>query len=108
MMEQKCIKYLMKTFGNVHHSGLTYLAKVVDKYELGEDILDVYKEVAETEHTTPAAIERAIRNYVATWSDKATAEELAIMFNYTLAPDQDKLYVREVIPLLRRYMDNME
>ena len=108
MMEQKCIKYLMKTFGNVHHSGLTYLAKVVDKYELGEDILDVYKIVAEEEGTTPAAIERAIRYYTNTWYSRVGAADLAEEFNYSLNPGQTKFVVAELIPLLKIYLEEQD
>lgn len=107
-MEHKCYEFLLSNFGNINMTGLNYLAQTVAVYRPDVDLKVIYGEVAEANGSTPAAVERAIRNYVATWSDKATAEELAIMFNYTLTPDQDKLYVREVIPLLRRYIDNME
>ena len=108
MTKDTVYKYLIKTFGGVQYSGVRYLAYLVCNLGEKDRLREHYNKLAEEYNSTPAAVERAIRNYVATWSDKATAEELAIMFNYTLAPDQDKLYVREVIPLLRRYMDNME
>lgn len=107
-MEQKCYKYLLENFGLINCKGVKYLAMLVDLYQYGDNIEDLYSVVAERVSSTPAAVKRAVYYYTKEWYNKATAQELAVLLNYTLRPNQVKLTTVEIVPLLKMYLEEQE
>jgi hypothetical protein len=95
--------YLLKNFGGIGFSGTRYLAYLVEHIDNKTNLQTLYKKLAEDNSTTPAAVERAVRNYLTYLLGKVTIEELSVMFDYAFEPEQN-ISVKEFVLVLNHAM----
>lgn len=104
----KYYKYLLSTFGNANYKGCGILAHILDMYEDGVLLQDLYKQFGETIHLTPSAVERNIRIYLAAILKDHPMDEIAEILDYTFKPNQRTLQASEIIPVIKFNLDNEE
>lgn len=99
-------RFLIKTFGHADCVGCRALAYVLDKYQPGNQIQNLYKEYADEIHSTPSAVERSVRVYLACIIKDYTIEDISTMLDYAFKPGQTTLRASELVPVLKFVLEN--
>ena len=105
---EKYYNYIVNTLGHVHIKVCKQLAKVVAKYESGIELRALYRVVAEEENTSVDAIARNIRSYIAGVMSDASLEDLSTLFGYTFHAYSKNVLPRELIPVLKFKIDEID
>ena len=97
---------LIDTFGRIEYNGCYILAYMLAAYKPGIQMQEIYKAYSDESGLSPAAIERAVRNYLAVIVQDYGLETISEMINYPFKPGQTKLKSSEFIPILKYRIDN--
>lgn len=101
-------KVLLKIFGKSDLSGCLNLARLLDKYEPGDQLKDVYPILADEYHTTPAAFERSIRIYLNAIVKDYSIDDLGILLGYAFKPEQKTPKISEFVPVFKLKLEEID
>lgn len=104
----KYYNYLSRTFGRVDCTGCLQLAHILDMFQLGDRLMDVYSKYAEEISSTPVAVERNLRTYISVIMRDLTMEDISRIFNYEFRPDQTRVTLSEFVPVAKMFIDSLE
>lgn len=99
-------KFLIRTFGHADCAGCRAVAYILNEYQPGMRIQDIYKKYAEDINSTPSAVERSVRVYLACIAKDYSIEDISTMLDYAFKPGETSLKISELAPVLKFVLDH--
>lgn len=106
---QKYYKWIIDNFGHIYLSAPKYLAQCIAMYNPEEviNLIALYRRVAAATGESQSSIPKQIQLYIRRILKDYTVEDLEELFGYKFQSDGKSVWLKELIPVMRRYLDSL-
>lgn len=106
---KKYYEWIINNFGHIYLSAPKYLAQCLVVYNPEEviNLAEIYRRVAAATGESESSIPKQIQLYIKRVLNAYTVEDLETLFNYHFQSDGKSIWLKELIPVMRRYLDSL-
>lgn len=102
--------WVINNFGHIYLYGPKYLAMCIACYNPDEiiNLREIYRRVANATGVVESSIPKQLQMYIQRILADYTVEDLEELFDYKFHSDGKSIWPKELIPVMRRYLDSLQ